>query len=731
MKALYCQQSAPGEEVTFVFQERENLHPTRDNDVKVQVRACALSWIDTKLLSEVKMEKDLLPVGREISGIVLEVGRKVSFFQPDDEVVGILPLDSEESGLCEVVLVHEHYLVRKPEKVCWVEAAGTVRDGVRAYTALHYLSQVSPGKSVLVMDGASPFGTITIQLAQHRGAKVISTAYSLEDKQFLERLRPAVARVIDVSNGKIDVAESCLEETGGLGVDIVVDAGGAGQNGGRRLSPLSAAPGRSSPLCAPSRDSGSRRAMAAPSVPGYSPGFKKPPATLRLKRKRPRRSEPQAEPQPCAEAPRVPPAPARRNPFSSLDNAPRGRQPPREPWPEGGPPSAAPFWQFLESAHEEKPSRNAERPEGANILTLADDLHLPALTPDLFPRIGADRKIAGKACPWSQDEALQQALMSEWSVSFTSLYNLLKAKLCPYFYVCTYQFTVLFRAAGLAGSDVITAVISPTTRGLREAMRNEGIEFSLPLVEESRTRKQKNSEVNLEAEAAKSPEVSKSPEDGEEPATSDDDESFSWLEEMGVRDKVKKQDAISIKLQKEKHEVQVDHKPESLALVKGTNTFTLLNFLINCKSLVAVAGPQAGLPPTLLSPIAFRGGTMQTLKARSINAKARVRLAYEDVFSLEVIGPVMPHSLHSLTMLLKAAQRGAFSAVLYTHEPTAVFNTSLDNASTAPNKETVCKDLPKCGLHSKTLGQLSQLPTLGKSSIRFLEMKDYAYTWRS
>lgn len=60
------------------------------------------------------------------------------------------------------------------------------------------------------------------------------------------------------------------------------------------------------------------------------------------------------------------------------------------------------------------------------------------------------------------------------SVSFTSLYNLLKAKLCPYFYICTYQFTVLFRAAGLAGSDVITAAISPTTRGLREAMRNEG-----------------------------------------------------------------------------------------------------------------------------------------------------------------------------------------------------------------------------------------------------------------
>ncbi|XP_065532948.1 protein downstream neighbor of Son isoform X1 [Lathamus discolor] len=568
--------------------------------------------------------------------------------------------------------------------------------------------------------------------------------------------------------------------------------------------------------------------MAAHTVPGYSPGFKKPPAVLRLKRKRLRSSEPPAAaaaaPPPCGAAPRGASAPARRNPFSSLDNAPRAAgtpQPLERAWgpPADGNPSAAPFWQLLEPVSEDKPTRRAEPHERADILTLTDDLHSPAAVPEvpsspkrefpadwsiktrllfmssqpftwtehlkaqeeaqgfaqhcraietnlpqslqepklstelrcafqqslvywlhpslpwlqLFPRIGADRKIVGKASPWSQDEDLQQVLMSDWSVSFTSLYNLLKAKLCPYFYVCTYQFTVLFRAAGLAGSDVITAAISPTTRGLREAMRNEGIEFSLPLVEESKSKKQKNSEVNLETEGANSLEVDNSVEGGEEPAPSDDDdeESFSWLEEMGVQDKVKKPDAISIKLRKDNHEVQMDHKPQSLALVKGTNTFTLLNFLINCKSLVAVAGPQAGLPPTLLSPVAFRGGTMQTLKARSINAKARVQLAYENIFSLEIVGPIMPHSLHALTMLLKAAQRGAFSGVFYTHEPTAVFNTDLDDTHPALNEETVHKDLPTCGLHPKTLDQLSQRPTLRKSSIRFLEMKDYAYTWKS
>ncbi|NXT01603.1 DONS protein, partial [Jacana jacana] len=573
-------------------------------------------------------------------------------------------------------------------------------------------------------------------------------------------------------------------------------------------------------------------------VPGYSPGFKKPPAMLRLKRKRLRRSEPAtAAPQTCETSLRAWPYPSLEYRFkadscTSQIYAPFGRTERKESFHQKGGKSGGIFLiinrvlhtlhifiQLLESACEEKPTRRAEPSERTSILALTDDLHLPVAVPEvpssprhefpadwslktrllfmssqpftwaehlkaqeeaqgfaqhcratetnlpqsiqepklstelrcafqqslvywlhpslpwlqLFPRIGADRKILGKATPWSQDEALQQVLMSDWSVSFTSLYNLLKAKLCPYFYVCTYQFTVLFRAAGLAGGDGITAVISPTTRGLREAMRNEGIEFSLPLVKEGRTRKRKNSEVNSETEVADSLKVGNSLEDGEEPAPSDDDddESFSWLEEMGVQDKVKKPDAISIKLRKEKQEVQMDHKPESLALVKGTNTFTLLNFLINCKSLVAVAGPQAGLPPTLLSPVAFRGGTMQTLKARSINARARVHLAYEDVFSLEIVGPVMPHSLHTLTALLKAAQRGAFSAVLYTHEPTAVFNTDLDAANPALSKETVCKDLAACGLHPQTLAQLSQCPTLGKSSIRFLEMKDYAYTWKS
>lgn len=225
MKGLYCQLSEHGEDASFVFQEVVPPSVLLDHFVKVQVKACALSAVKTKLITELKLGPGLIPSGREIAGIVLEVGQKVSFFHPDEAVVGILPLDSEDSGLCDIVFVHEHFLVHKPEKVTWIEAAGTIRDGLCAYTALHYLCHITAGNTILVMDGASPFGTIVIQLANHRGAKVISTVHSSDDEQYLEGLHPTVARVVNLSSGKANLVENCMEETGGLGVDIIIDSG--------------------------------------------------------------------------------------------------------------------------------------------------------------------------------------------------------------------------------------------------------------------------------------------------------------------------------------------------------------------------------------------------------------------------------------------------------------------------------------------------------------------------
>ncbi|KAG8450210.1 hypothetical protein GDO86_002740 [Hymenochirus boettgeri] len=225
MKGLYYQQNTPGDDGAFVYQDMEPGPMQSEYEVKLQVKACALSRINTKLLCEANIETELEPVGREVAGVIVEIGSKVSFFKPDDEVVGILPLGYQDSGLCETLWVHENQLVPKPEKVSWVEAAGTIRDGLTVYTALHSLANLGPGKSVLVLDGASTIGSLAVQLSLHRGATVLTTANSEESKLYLEKLRPPVARVLDMSKGKVDLTDCCLEETGGLGVDIVLDAG--------------------------------------------------------------------------------------------------------------------------------------------------------------------------------------------------------------------------------------------------------------------------------------------------------------------------------------------------------------------------------------------------------------------------------------------------------------------------------------------------------------------------
>ncbi|KAM8904589.1 protein downstream neighbor of son homolog isoform 1-T2 [Spinachia spinachia] len=348
----------------------------------------------------------------------------------------------------------------------------------------------------------------------------------------------------------------------------------------------------------------------------------------------------------------------------------------------------------------------------------------------LFPRINAERSFAGRSAPWAQDRALQQSLMSEWSVSLSSLYSLLKARLCPYFYLCSYQFIVLFRAASLGGSSSITASISPTTRGLREAMKADGIEFSLPLVEErSRSREQQNlttqqgDKEELECCELK---AGKETQTGDEEENDHEDCSFSWLKEMGIQDKIKKPDSITMQLRKEGQTVALDHKPESMLCVEGPHTFTFINFLINCKSLVAATGSQAGLPPTLLSPMAFRGATMQTLKARSVNVKSQVGSTYQNISSLEITGPILPSSLHTLTTLLRPAQKGNFSAALYTHTPTSVMNTH----TTKPQCGGGSVDLSGCGLHPSSIQQLQQPSSLGKTALTHINMSNYCYMWK-
>lgn len=219
--------------------------------VLIKVKACALSKTDDKVLQHLYKEQSRrkYPVCHEIAGIVVEVGDWVTSINYGDEVVGLIPLDYGQSGCAEYVCLNEYDVTRKPENVSFVDAAGCIGDAVRAYTGLHYLGRMTSGDTVLVMDGASSFGAIAIQLAHHWGAKVMTTVGSADETLYLEGLQGQVARVIDLcktdnatlavdlhsytSNnnhnnndyGKVALLPACMQETGGLGVDLILDNG--------------------------------------------------------------------------------------------------------------------------------------------------------------------------------------------------------------------------------------------------------------------------------------------------------------------------------------------------------------------------------------------------------------------------------------------------------------------------------------------------------------------------
>ena len=58
----------------------------------------------------------------------------------------------------------------------------------------------------------------------------------------------------------------------------------------------------------------------------------------------------------------------------------------------------------------------------------------------------------------------------------------------------------------------------------------------------------------------------------------------------------------------------IDNRPESLVFVEGSETQALFNFLLNCRSCIATTGAQAGVPPTILAPVAFRSAVLKAMK---------------------------------------------------------------------------------------------------------------------
>jgi NADPH:quinone reductase-like Zn-dependent oxidoreductase len=210
--------------------------------VLVRVRAASLNYRDLLICKGQYNPKLNFPriLGSDAAGEVVAIGDKVTRWKPNDKVIGcFMPhwidgpitesavksaLGSDRDGvLSEYVVVEEQALVPIPGDLTFEEAATLPCAALTAWNAL-LGGHCGPGKTVL-LQGTGGVSIFALQFAKALGARVLIT--SGHD----EKLSRALSLGADAGvNYKVQSEwdKWARQQTGGTGVDIVVEVGGAG-----------------------------------------------------------------------------------------------------------------------------------------------------------------------------------------------------------------------------------------------------------------------------------------------------------------------------------------------------------------------------------------------------------------------------------------------------------------------------------------------------------------------
>jgi putative PIG3 family NAD(P)H quinone oxidoreductase len=156
-------------------------------------------------------------LGMECSGTIEVLGESVAGWDVGERVCGLL----SGGGYAELVAVPVGQLMPVPSGLSLVDAAALPEVACTVWSMLFgaQAGRLQPGESVLVHGGSSGVGTMAIQLAHNRGARVFVTAGTPRKTQFCHELGADV--VINYHDEVFD--ERVLAETNRGGVDVILD----------------------------------------------------------------------------------------------------------------------------------------------------------------------------------------------------------------------------------------------------------------------------------------------------------------------------------------------------------------------------------------------------------------------------------------------------------------------------------------------------------------------------
>jgi NADPH:quinone reductase-like Zn-dependent oxidoreductase len=222
---------------------REHPDPTPGaNEIVVKVKACSLNYREIMILRgfyPLPVRPDVVPLS-DGAGEVIAIGSDVTRVKIGDRVAGqVFPdwtdgpfaweyaaqLGGSLNGmLTEMAVMDENTAVRIPDHLSYIAAATLPCAGVTAWNALTGGKGLAAGQTVLTL-GSGGVSLFALQLAKLSGARVIATT-STEEKA--ERLKALGADEVINYTDCPDWHAAVRELTNGIGVDHVIEIGGAG-----------------------------------------------------------------------------------------------------------------------------------------------------------------------------------------------------------------------------------------------------------------------------------------------------------------------------------------------------------------------------------------------------------------------------------------------------------------------------------------------------------------------
>jgi NADPH:quinone reductase-like Zn-dependent oxidoreductase len=182
--------------------------------IRVAVRAAGVNPIDWKMRSGVRGGDLPQTTGREVAGVVDELGAGVSDVAVGDKVFGFA---AGGGGAAELALSADFAPI--PPSLDFAGAAGLPVAVETAVRTLDLLG-VGSGSTVVINGAAGAVGSSAVQIAVARGARVIGTASPVNH----DYLRSLGAEPTTYGDGLADR----LRELAPDGVDAALDAAGGG-----------------------------------------------------------------------------------------------------------------------------------------------------------------------------------------------------------------------------------------------------------------------------------------------------------------------------------------------------------------------------------------------------------------------------------------------------------------------------------------------------------------------